>query len=139
MSTVRSALLRRARLAERVWVGLALLWSCVRIWFVRHSLARYGVNPWLYAAVELGSTVPYAVGVSRTVLAFTERRLDAATRWGALATVCFLLPELAVVLDAHQLPLWVYLLMGSVLVAGGSWAVIDVRRRVMVARVQRPL
>ncbi len=127
----------RAALLERTWVLAALGWSGLRIWFVTATLRRYGVNPWLYAAVDLTSTVPYAVGASRTVRHLAARRTATATRWAALTSVCFVLPDLVIVLSGRGLPIWVYAVIGTVLTTGAALALRDGRRRMAALTAAR--
>lgn len=119
-------------------MAAALVWSCARIWFVATTLGRYGVNPWLYAAVELGSSTPYALGASRTVRNLAARRPARAARWGALAVVCFLLPDLTIVLSGRGLPWWTFALLGTVAAGGAAMALRDGRRRLGRLRPVEP-
>lgn len=122
---------------EFAWIFVALCWSGLRIWFVGANLRRYGVDVRVYAAVDLCSTIPYAIGASRTVRHLAARRPSMASRWLALTIVCFLLPDLVILFSANGLPLWVYALIGSVLTVGAVLAVRNGRRRLDEVRLAR--
>ncbi len=117
----------RRRRIERLWVAGALAYSVVRITIVQTFLARYGVNVWLYAAVDLGSTVPYAIGAARTVGAMVDGDRGAALRWGLLAAVAFVAPDVTIVLTSDQMPWTIYVVLALVVSALGTVAVLRLR------------
>lgn len=124
----------RARRLHRAWIAGAVAYSLVRIVVVRQALGSYGVNVPLYAAVDLGSTLPYAYATSRAVQAFAARQRSTARRWALLASVAFVLPDLTLVLTAGRLPTFAYAVLATVLVTAAATAVIDGRRRLLAVR-----
>ena len=88
----------------------------------------------LYAAVDLGSTLPYAYATSRAVSCLAARQRAAMTRWALLAGVTFLLPDLSLVLTAGRLPTFAYAVLATVLVVAAGTALIDGRRRLQALR-----
>lgn len=125
---------RRRRL-ERYWFALVMLWSLCRIAAVWHWLDGYGVNPVIYAVVDLGSSLPYAVSSARTIGALVDGRHGRALGWGVIAAVCFSIPDVYIVAAGHEMPWGVYAVVGLVAVIAGAWAVRTGRRDVVVGRV----
>ena len=113
------------RRLERWWLVIVLLWSALRITAVWHWLERYGVRPVVYALVDLGSSVPYAIASARTVGALVDRRYRHGAVWGVVAATCFVAPDVYVVAAGRGMPWAVYAVVGTVAsmtVALALWA-----------------
>lgn len=119
---VSTAMGRRRRL-ERVWLGMVVSWSLVRIVAVWQLLEQYGVHPGVYAVVDLGSSVPYAIASARTLGALVDRRYRHGLIWGVLAATCFVLPDLYIVTSGRGMPWGVYAVVATVALTAGTWAV----------------
>ncbi len=113
---------RRDRL-ELVWFLAVMTWSLVRITAVGAWLQDYGVNPWHYAAVDLGSSAPYSLASARLLGALVDGRNRAAVPWGALTLVTFLAPDIYIFAAGRALPWPTYVVVGSIVVIGGTLAV----------------
>lgn len=120
-----------------LWLAAALVYSAVRITLVHTFLGPYGLNIWLYAAVDLGSTVPYAIGSARAVGALVDGERGRAVRWGLLTATSYVLPDLTIVLTTRRVPLSTYLVLAVVLSTAGSLAVTRIRREVRSSRAER--
>lgn len=99
---------------ERLWFVAVMAWSGVRIAAVWHFLRDYKVHPLVYAIVDLGSSVPYAIGSARTITSLVDGRLRPAMWWGALTVVSFCAPEAYIVLSGQEMPWGVYALVAVV-------------------------
>lgn len=102
---------------------LVMTWSGVRIMAVWHWLERYGVDPVVYAMVDLGSSVPYAMASARTVGALVDRRYRLAARWGLVGAMCFIAPDLYIVASGQRMPWTVYAVILMILVVAAGLAV----------------
>ena len=125
---------RRRRL-ERYWFALVMLWSLCRIAAVWHWLDGYGVNTVIYAVVDLGSSLPYAVSSARTIGALVDRHHGGALGWGVVAAVSFSIPDVYIVAAGRDMPWKVYIVVGLVAVVAGAWAVRTGGRDVVAGRV----
>jgi hypothetical protein len=124
---------RRQRL-ERSWIVLVIAWSGLRIVAVWHWLEQYGVHPVVYALVDLGSSVPYAIASARTIGALIDRRYRHAARWGLLAATCYVAPDVYIVTAGQQMPWAVYAVVVTVALAAGVLALWAGRNEVADAR-----
>jgi hypothetical protein len=94
------------RLVKLTWYTVSALYALLRVALAARFAGPYGLSvPW-FAVVELTSTVPYAVGVARTVAALADRRLDRALRWGPIAFAGWIAPDLFVLATTHRPPVW---------------------------------
>lgn len=122
----------RRRTLERLWFGLVMAWSGCRIAAVWEWLDRYGVHPLVYALVEFGSSVPYAIGSAKTIGAIVDRRYRRAAVWGLVAAVCFAAPDVFILSTGRDLPLLAYSIVIGVALVAGTWAVLAGRRDVVI-------
>ena len=122
------------RHVERLWVAATLAWGLLRALIVWAALSRYGVNPWIYLAIELISSGPYGVATARIVTSLLDRRPDVAFRWALTATALFLAPDLYIVASGHAMPTYVYAVIAVVVFALGVAAVMRIKSAVRAAR-----
>lgn len=104
-------------------MAAVLLWSLARISAVDVWLAGYGVDPWVYAAVDLGSSLPYAIASARTLGALADRRFSAAAAWGSLTIVSFVTPDAYILAAGRALPWGTYVVVGVVACTAAGLAV----------------
>lgn len=127
-------ILRHRRLLERGWIVVSTAYGGLRIYVADHTVARYGVNIWAYAGVELGSSVVYGLGTARLVGAVLDRRRSAALRWAAFAAVGFCSPETFVAITGQHMPPYVYVALAISLTTMGTLGVTTLVRRIRSAR-----
>lgn len=86
----------------------------------------------VFGLLDLGTAVPYALGTARLVTCLVDQRPQAAARWGALASGCFLAPYLWIAWAGRggEFPTIVYLVTAIFVVSLGANAVLGIRRRV---------
>lgn len=120
-TTTRVERSRRQRF-ERWWIALVIAWSAVRIVAVWQWLEQYGVHPVVYALIDLGSCVPYAIASARTVGALVDRRYRHAAQWAPVAAVTYLAPDVYIVASGQQMPWTVYAVVVTFALAAGGLA-----------------
>jgi hypothetical protein len=89
--------------------------------------ANYGVNPWIFASIYIGA-VPFFLGS----MAWAVKR----ARTGRSAIVpllcagfCFISSYLYLAVAGRNVPIWVWIFLGSLIVIGAISAVRDYRRK----------
>ena len=129
--------LRRRRRLSNTWAGVVVGWSFIRTLLVWAAVGDYGLNPWIYLAIDLASAVTDALTTPRMVLNFIDERYRAAAFWGLIALVAFIVPDLYIFLGTRTLPtkliLLICVIIGSTLLIG----VIGVTRKVRKGRLER--
>jgi hypothetical protein len=129
---------RRKRL-EHVWVAITLAWGFGRVLVVWHALHRYGVNPWVYAGIELATSGPYGVATARVVTSMLDHKKQSASRWAALGLALFLAPDLYIVGSGREMPAYVYVVVGVLVAVLGALAFLSARAKVCKGRAARDL
>lgn len=114
MTPARSRAAKR-RLLERLWVIVVILYGAGRAFVVWKALGKYGVNPWLYLALDIASSWPYGVATARLVTSVIDREFSRARTWGVVAAITFLLPDLYILAVARHVPTEVYIIFISII------------------------
>jgi len=103
------------RLVERLWVILVIAYGAGRAIVVWKALGQYGVNPWIYLALDVASSWPYAVATARLVTSVIDREFSRARSWGVLAAVTFLIPDIYILAVAREVPTEVYVIVIAII------------------------
>ncbi len=125
---------RRDRL-ELMWFLVVMTWSVIRITAVGAWLQDYGVNPWHYAAIDLGSSAPYSLASARLLGALVDGRTRVAVTWGVATFVTFLAPDVYIFAAGRALPWPTYVVVGAIVIIGGWLAIRHGRAKVFERRL----
>jgi len=118
----RATVIHRRRIIERLWVVGVVAWGLGRTVIVWETLGGYGVNPWVYGAIDVVSSVPYGLATARVVENLIDRDRVTALRWGVVAAVTFVLPDLYIVIAGRHMPVVVYVVLALLVVLLGTLA-----------------
>jgi hypothetical protein len=94
-----------------------MAWSLARIAAVQFWLSSYGINTLVFAIIELVSAAIYGSSSARFVLAIIDRKRNEAMKWGVLAGLMYLAPDVYVLSAGHGLPVTAYVAIALLLVA----------------------
>ena len=94
----------RRTLLSRLWVLGSVVYGGVRAFLVWKYLAGYGVNPWGFAAVELGSSAAYGWASAKVVGSVVDRRWRDLRVTGPLAACLYAAPDVYVFATIGQAP-----------------------------------
>ncbi len=129
--------LQRRRRLSNTWAGFVVTWSFIRTFLVWAAVGDYGLNPWVYLAIDLSCSLVDAFTTPKMVLNFIDQRYRAAVGWGVIALVVFIIPDLYIFLGTRTLPTKLIVLIctivGSTLIIG----IIGVARKVRNGKLER--
>ena len=131
------AVIKRRRRLSYTWAGMVLAWSFVRTLLVWAAVGNYGLNPWVYLAIDLCSAVTDAITTPRMVLSFIDERYRQAVGWGLIAVVAFMIPDVYIFLGTRHLPTSLIIIICSVIGVTLIIAVASVLRKVHKGRSER--
>ncbi len=100
---VRISFLRDKR-AQRTWVALVLAWVVIRTLVIRDVFGGYGVNPWIYFLIDLGSAFPYAILSGRAVVNFLDKNWISFRKNVLFTLFFFYMPDMYVLSTADRIP-----------------------------------
>jgi hypothetical protein len=125
---------RRDRL-ELAWFFAVMTWSVVRIVAVSTWLHDYGVDPFRYALVDLGSSAPYALASARLLGSLVDGRIRRAAGWTVVTVATFVAPDVYIFAAGRALPWATYVVVGAVATVGASLAIRSGRASVRERRL----
>lgn len=122
------------------WVVTIVAFTILRFVVAKGTLEEYGLNVWVFGAIDLITAVPYAIGVARVVGALVDRNLSAISTWASVAAFSFMAPYLYIAWAGRTatFPREVYVALVVLIVIFGGNAILGVRRKVRRARVVAP-
>ena len=93
---------------------------------------NYGVNPWIFGAIYVGAIPFFLASIAWLVARGRAHRSIVAP--ALCAGFCFVSAYLYLAIAGRNIPLWVWLFLG-VLVVWGAWSTVrDTRRKIARAR-----
>jgi hypothetical protein len=98
------ATLARRKVLVRTWAGLVIGWAVIRTLIVWAAVGDYGLNPWIYLAIDVASACVDAVTTPRMVLAFVDDQYKSAFKWAVISLVAFIVPDLYIFIGTRELP-----------------------------------
>lgn len=123
----------RRALLSRLWLLGSIAYGGVRALLVWRFLSGYGVNPWAFAAVELGSSALYGWASAKVVLAVADRSWGLLWRVGPLSVCAYAAPDAFVFATLGHAPDGLVRTLVGVVVLSALVAVValvrEVRRR----------
>jgi hypothetical protein len=131
------ATLARRRLLSRTWAGVVVGWSIIRTLIVWAAVGDYGLNPWIYLAIDLASACIDAITTPRMVLSFIDDHHRRALKWALISLVAFVVPDAYIFWGTRTLPTKLIVLIVAIITATSSVGVIAVVRKIRAGRAAR--
>jgi hypothetical protein len=132
-----TATLARRRMLSRTWAAVVVGWSLIRTLIVWAAVGDYGLNPWIYLAIDLVSASIDAFTTPRMVLSFIDNQYRAALKWAAISLVVFIVPDLYIFLGTRELPRRIVLVVLLIITATLLVGVTGVVRKIRAGRAAR--
>jgi hypothetical protein len=116
----------------RAWSVGIILFSAARALLAWPALGRYGVNPWLFLALDLITAPPYGISQAVTVKILRDptRPPRDAFAWGTVVVAMFLAPYAYIFLVSGEMPALAYAGLLAWIVLFGLLAVLRMARQV---------
>ena len=114
---------------ERAWFIAVVGWSIIRIFFADVFFAKYGINIWIFAGVEVISSPIFAQSTSKMAISLSRHHLRNSLIWGILTLVSFAAPDVYLLTTGKHLPWLAYLVVIGIMVIAGTISTIKMRRK----------
>lgn len=131
------ATLARRRVLARSWAGIVVAWAVVRTLIVWAAVGDYGLNPWIYLAIDLASACVDAVTTPRMVLSFIDDHFKSALKWAVVSLVAFIVPDLYIFLGTRTLPKKIIVVICVIIGFTLTVGVLSVVRKIKKGRAAR--
>jgi len=99
---------KHRRLVQRWWILIVILWDVSKTFVIDKTLAQYGVNAYIYFAITISISIPYALVTVRMLFAFVERHWKNSLIYGSAAAIFHFLPDVYIFYSAKQVPRTLY-------------------------------
>ena len=132
-----AATLRRRKHLSRTWAGIVVAWSLIRTVIVWAAVGDYGLNPWVYLALDLGAATVDAFTTPRMVLSFIDDRFRQAVKWAVISLVVFVIPDVYIFLGTRELPTHLIIIVCTIVTLTLAVGVWGVTRRIRKGRTER--
>ena len=134
-AVVRSEqVLHRRRVLARAWAVATVLWSCVRTVLAWVLLGDYGLDPWVYLCVDLGSSLVLGRSTPIMVVSLIDRERQRALRWAVVTGVAYVVPDIFLFTSTRRVPTVTLAVLVTLMVTSVTVTVVTVVRRVRSAR-----
>jgi|WetSurMetagenome_2_1015567.scaffolds.fasta_scaffold222436_1 hypothetical protein len=90
---------------------------------IEASRASYGVDPIIFFIISTVASPLFYYSIYRLVRAVVKKNVRDLMLWGPLFGIAFIAPYVYVLFFGHNLPWWVYVVIG-LLVAQGAYSVV---------------
>jgi hypothetical protein len=128
------AVLARRKVLARSWAAVVIGWSLIRTLIVWAAVGDYGLNPWIYLAIDLASACVDAVTTPRMVLSFVDDEYRSAVKWAAISLFAFIIPDLYIFVGTRTLPTRIIVVVLVIISITLSAGVVGVVRKVRAGR-----
>ena len=122
----------------RSWAVGIFLFSAARALLAWPTLGQFGVDPWVFLAIDLITAVPYGVAQAVTVkiLCRDDRPARDAAGWGLIVVVMFLAPYLYIFAASGSMPTAATIGVVIWMVVFGAFALWRIVRQVRSGRAE---
>jgi hypothetical protein len=131
------AVLAKRKVIVRTWAGIVIGWAVIRTLVVWSVVGDYGLNPWIYLAIDLVSACIDAITTPRMVLSFIDDQYRNAAKWAIISLVAFIIPDLYIFLGTRELPRRIVIIVCVIISITLLAGVISVVRKVRVGRAAK--
>ena len=128
---------KRIKLWERLWASSILIYTFVATYFVWKTMAKYGVNWFLFFLIDAVTSWSYGIATARIVVAFIEKNRKALSKWVWIAGLSFIAPQLYLVAVARKVPHNDYVTIAAIIAALALFALFSLGSELRKARIDR--
>ena len=118
----------KAKRASQIWLVLVLLWAIARALLINKLFGSHGVNGFIYLAVDLASSFPYAIYSARLVITFISREFTNVYRNAILTALFFYIPDVYILVTAQKVPSGLYLILFLTIALFSAFAIATIAR-----------
>ena len=112
-------------------------WSLIRALIVWAAVGDYGLNPWIYLAIDLASALVDGYTTPRMVLNFIDDNYKQAVKWATISLGAFIVPDLYIFLGTRTLPKRIIVALVFIIGCTFTLAVLGVVRKIRKGRAVR--
>lgn len=106
-------------------------YSVLRALIVWPTLGDYGINPWAFLVIDVGTAWPYAYGQVRVVNEARMRNWGGTQLWAAIAMLSFIAPYAYIAgAGSGEMPLIAWIVIGLLMLFFGVASLVRVVKQI---------
>ena len=127
------------------WVGKAWIlgvfgYSVLRALIVWPTLGDYGINPWAFLVIDVGTAWPYAYGQVRVVNEARMKNWGGTQLWAAIALLSFIAPYAYIAgAGSGEMPLIAWIVIGLLMLFFGVASIVKIVKQIRTTEPQHEL
>lgn len=103
------------------WIVGVSAFAITRALIAWPTLGRFGVNPWIFLALDVGTAPPYAYGQVRLIKSMLNKTHASTQFWTIVVLVSFMAPYVYVfIAGSGELPVVGYVIVGVLALIFGA-------------------
>ncbi len=95
------------------------------------TLGDYGIDPWAFLVIDVGTAAPYAYGQVRVVNEARKRNWGSTQIWAAIALLSFIAPYAYIAgAGSGEMPLVAWIVIGLLMVVFGVASLVRIMKQI---------
>lgn len=131
---------RRVGWVGKAWILGVFGYSVLRALIVWPTLGDYGINPWAFLVVDVGTAWPYAYGQVRVVNEARMKNWGGTQLWAAIALLSFIAPYAYIAgAGSGEMPLLAWIVIGLLMLFFGIASIVKIVKQIRTTEPQHEL
>lgn len=115
----------------KAWIVGVFAYAVLRALIVWPTLGDYGINPWAFLAIDVGTAWPYAYGQVRVVNEARMRNWGGTQLWAAIAMLSFVAPYAYIAgAGSGEMPLIAWIVIGLLMLFFGVASLVRIIKQI---------
>jgi hypothetical protein len=115
----------------KAWIAGVFGYAVLRALVVWPTLGEYGVSPWAFLVIDVGTAWPYAYGQVRVINEARARNWSGMQIWAAIAMLSFIAPYAYIAgAGSGEMPLIAWIVIGALMAVFGIASVVRILRQI---------
>ena len=113
------------------WIAGVVAYAIIRALIVWPTLGEYGVTPWIFLAIDVGTAWPYAYGQLRVIKEARNGAWRNVQVWALITLVSFVAPyAYTFIAGSGEMPWWAWIIIGALMTFFGVASVVRIVRQI---------
>lgn len=131
---------RRVGWVGKAWILGVFGYSVLRALIVWPTLGDYGINPWAFLVIDVGTAWPYAYGQVRVVNEARAKNWGGTQLWAAIAMLSFIAPYAYIAgAGSGEMPLLAWIVIGLLMLFFGIASIVKIVKQIRTTEPQHEL
>lgn len=127
-------------LLGKAWIAGVFAYAVLRALIVWPTLGDYGINPWAFLVIDVGTAWPYAYGQVRVVNEARMKNWGGTQLWAAIALLSFIAPYAYIAgAGSGEMPLIAWIVIGLLMLFFGIASIVKIVKQIRTTEPQHEL